>query len=127
MASATGGELRLLDRCIDAAARDAATVEAWRRQRRSLERLPAPLADALFRRLAARRVLFPSLLEVFKWSVEEVDLSGSLAVDAEWLSYLGSFRYLRVLKLADCKNVDNGAIWSLAGKMLKAEASSVVN
>ncbi|CAL4910851.1 unnamed protein product [Urochloa decumbens] len=114
-ASATGGEVRLVDRCIDAAARDAVTVEAWRRQRRSLERLPAPLADALFRRLAARRVLFPSLLEVFKWSVEEVDLSGSLAVDAEWLSYLGSFRYLRVLKLADCKNVDNGAVWSLAG------------
>ena len=56
---------------------------------------------------------------VFKWSVEEVDLSGSLAVDAEWLSYLGSFRYLKVLKLADCKNVDNGAIWSLAGEMLK--------
>jgi len=63
MAAATGGELRLVDRGIDEAARDAATVEAWRRQRRSLERLPAPLADALFRRLAARRVLFPSLLE----------------------------------------------------------------
>jgi hypothetical protein len=62
-ASATGGEVRLVDRCIDAAARDAVTVEAWRRQHRSLERLPAPLADALFRRLAARRVLFPSLLE----------------------------------------------------------------
>ncbi|KAF8725545.1 hypothetical protein HU200_020078 [Digitaria exilis] len=114
-ASATGGKVRLVDRCIDAAARDAATVEAWRRQRRSLERLPAPLADALFRRLAERRLLFPSLIEVFKCSVEEVDLSGFLAVDAEWLSYLGSFRYLRVLKLADCKNVDNGAVWPLSG------------
>ena len=61
--SATGGGARLVDRCIDAAARGPATVEAWRRQRRSLERLPAPLADALFRRLAARRLLFPSLLE----------------------------------------------------------------
>jgi hypothetical protein len=60
---------------------------------------------------------------VFKWSVEEVDLSGSLAVDAEWLSYLGSFRYLRVLKLSDCKNVDNGAIWSLAGNTLKLPCS----
>ncbi|WVZ97007.1 hypothetical protein U9M48_042574 [Paspalum notatum var. saurae] len=107
--------MRLVDLCIDAAARGAATVETWRRQRRSLERLPSPLADALFRRLAARRLLFPSLLEVFKWSVEEVDLSGSLAVDAEWLSYLGSFRYLRVLKLADCKNVNDNAIADLAG------------
>lgn len=104
-----------MDRCIDAAALGVATVEAWRRQRRSLERLPAPLADALFRRLAERRLLFPSLLEVFKWSVEEVDLSGSLAVDAEWLSYLGSFRYLRVLKLADCKKVTDYAVSDLAG------------
>ncbi|TVU16969.1 hypothetical protein EJB05_32973 [Eragrostis curvula] len=114
-ASATGGETRLVDRCIDAAARSAATVEVWRRQRRSLERLPAQLADALVRRLAARRLLFPSLLEVFQRSVEEVDLSGFVAVDAEWLAYLGSFRYLRVLKLADCKNVTNAAVWALSG------------
>jgi len=51
--------------------------------------------------------------------VEEVDLSGFLSVDSEWLAYLGSFRYLRVLKLADCKNVDNDAVWSLSGEMLK--------
>jgi hypothetical protein len=57
------GQTRLVDRCIDAAARGPATVEAWRRQRRSLERLPGPLADELLRRLAARRLLFPSLLE----------------------------------------------------------------
>ncbi|KAL6864888.1 hypothetical protein ACP4OV_016039 [Aristida adscensionis] len=109
------GEARLLDLCIDAAARGAATVEAWRRQRRSLERLPAPLADALLRRLAARRLLFPSLLEVFQRSVEEVDLRGHVAVDAEWLAYLGSFRYLRALNLADCKNVNNSAVWALSG------------
>ncbi|KAK3137269.1 hypothetical protein QOZ80_5BG0450120 [Eleusine coracana subsp. coracana] len=114
-ASATGGETRLLDRCIDVAARSAATVEVWRRQRRSLERLPAQLADALLRRLAARGLLFPSLLEVFQRSVEEVDLSGLAAVDAEWLAYLGSFRYLRVLKLADCKNITNPAVWALSG------------
>lgn len=60
---------------------------------------------------------------VFKCSVEEVDLSGFLAVDAEWLSYLGSFWYLRVLKLADCKNVDNGAVWPLSGKMLELPQS----
>ncbi|KAF0924626.1 hypothetical protein E2562_010229 [Oryza meyeriana var. granulata] len=108
-------EMRLVDRCIDAAARGAATVEAWRRQRRSLERLPAQLADALLRRLAARRLLFPSLLEVFQHSVEEIDLSGHIAINAEWLAYLGSFRYLRVLKLADCKNVNSSAVWALSG------------
>ncbi|BAS92802.1 uncharacterized LOC4338099 [Oryza sativa Japonica Group] len=110
-----GGETPLVDRCIDAAAGGAATVEAWRRQRRSLERLPAQLADALLRRLAARRLLFPSLLEVFQHSVEEIDLSGHIAVDAEWLAYLGAFRYLRVLKLADCKNVNSSAVWALSG------------
>ncbi|VAH82079.1 unnamed protein product [Triticum turgidum subsp. durum] len=57
------GEPRLVDRCIDAAARCRASVEAWRRQRRSLERLPGQLADALLSRLAARRLLSPSLLE----------------------------------------------------------------
>ena len=59
------------------------------------------------------------MCRVFGRSVEEVDLSGFLSVDSEWLAYLGSFRYLRVLKLADCKNVDNDAVWSLSGEMLK--------
>ncbi|XP_020165607.1 uncharacterized protein [Aegilops tauschii subsp. strangulata] len=120
-ASAGGaGEPRLVDRCIDAAARCRASVEAWRRQRRSLERLPGQLADALLSRLAARRLLFPSLLEVFQHSVQEIDFSGNIAVDAEWLAYLGSFRYLGILKLADCKKVDHSAIWALSGmSMLK--------
>ncbi|VAH65956.1 unnamed protein product [Triticum turgidum subsp. durum] len=114
------GEPRLVDRCIDAAARCRASVEAWRRQRRSLERLPGQVADALLSRLAARRLLFPSLLEVFQHSVQEVDFSGNIAVDAEWLAYLGSFRYLGILKLADCKKVDHAAIWPLSGmSMLK--------
>uniref|UniRef100_A0ACD5TKH1 Uncharacterized protein n=1 Tax=Avena sativa TaxID=4498 RepID=A0ACD5TKH1_AVESA len=106
---------RLVDRCIDAAARGPATVEAWRRQRRSLERLPGPLADELLRRLAARRLLFPSLLEVFRYSVEEIDFSGNITVDAEWVAYLGAFRYLKVLKMADCKNVNSAAVWALSG------------
>ncbi|KAL5202041.1 hypothetical protein ABZP36_012993 [Zizania latifolia] len=113
--SVGGSGKRLVDRCIDAAARGGASVESWRRQRRSLERLPAHLADALLRRLAEERLLFPSLLEVFQHSVEEIDLSGYIAVDAEWLAYLGSFRYLRVLKLADCKNVNSSAVWALSG------------
>ncbi|KAM3352738.1 hypothetical protein ACQJBY_024129 [Aegilops geniculata] len=116
----SAGEPRLVNRCIDAAARCRASVEAWRRQRRSLERLPGQLADALLSRLAARRLLFPSLLEVFQHSVQEIDFSGNIAVDAEWLAYLGSFRYLGILKLADCKKVDHAAIWPLSGmSMLK--------
>uniref|UniRef100_A0A453FZC8 Uncharacterized protein n=2 Tax=Aegilops tauschii subsp. strangulata TaxID=200361 RepID=A0A453FZC8_AEGTS len=50
----------------------------------------------------------------------EIDFSGNIAVDAEWLAYLGSFRYLGILKLADCKKVDHSAIWALSGmSMLK--------
>ncbi|VAH65958.1 unnamed protein product [Triticum turgidum subsp. durum] len=57
---------------------------------------------------------------VFQHSVQEVDFSGNIAVDAEWLAYLGSFRYLGILKLADCKKVDHAAIWPLSGmSMLK--------
>lgn len=66
----------------------------------------------------------PVMCRVFARSVEEVDLSGFLAVDAEWLAYLGSFRYLRMLKLADCKNVDNDAVWSLSGEIPKLTRSS---
>jgi len=47
--------------------------------------------------------------------VEEIDFSGNIAVDAEWLAYLGAFRYLRVLKMADCKNVNSAAVWALSG------------
>jgi hypothetical protein len=52
---------------------------------------------------------------VFRYSAEEIDLSGNTAVDAEWLAYLGAFRYLRVLKMADCKNVNSAAVWALSG------------
>jgi hypothetical protein len=56
-------ESDLVGLCIEAACRSEESVEKWRRQRRSLERLPSQLADALLRRLLARRLLFPSLLE----------------------------------------------------------------
>ena len=60
-----GGELEspLVRRCIEAATRSADAVEAWRRQRRTLERLPSQLAEALLHRLLSRRLLYPSLLE----------------------------------------------------------------
>lgn len=60
------------------------------------------------------------MCRVFQHSVEEIDLSGHIAVDAEWLAYLGAFRYLRVLKLADCKNVNSSAVWALSGTTLEA-------
>ncbi|KAF2313447.1 hypothetical protein GH714_011054 [Hevea brasiliensis] len=108
-------ETRLVRICIEAACETRESVEKWRRQRRTLERIPSPLADAMLRRLLHRRLLFPSLLEVFKQSVEVVDLRGENAVDAEWLAYLGAFRYLRSLNLADCRKINGSALWALTG------------
>lgn len=36
-------------------------------------------------------------------------------MDAEWMAYLGAFRYLRSLNVADCRRVTSSALWSLAG------------
>ena len=48
---------------IEATCENRESVEKWQRQRRSLERLPSHLADALLHRLIHHRLLFPSLLE----------------------------------------------------------------
>lgn len=53
----------LTNLCIECASSSKEIVETWRRQKRTLERLPSHLADALFRRLRHRRLLYPSLLE----------------------------------------------------------------
>ncbi|XP_010915656.1 uncharacterized protein [Elaeis guineensis] len=111
----SGGVGGLVGRCIEAASANKETVEKWRRQRRTLERLPAQLADALLRRLIRRRLLYPSLLEVFQQSVEEIDLKGESYVDAEWMAYLGAFRYLHSLNLADCRAINNSALWLVTG------------
>ncbi|KAL0331097.1 UNVERIFIED_CONTAM: hypothetical protein Sangu_1655200 [Sesamum angustifolium] len=58
-----------------AATESAAAVEKWRRQRRTLERMPSHLAEALLRTYFAAASFF-LLLEVFKYSVEEIDLRG---------------------------------------------------
>lgn len=63
---------RLAKMCIDTATHSSDAVEKWRMQRRSLQRLPSPLASALLHRLLRRRLLFPSLLEfvllpLFNW------------------------------------------------------------
>lgn len=100
---------------MEAACESRESVEKWRRQKRSLERLPSHLADALLRRLIHRRLLYPSLLEVFKLSVEEIDLRGENSVDAEWMAYLGAFRYLRSLNVADCHKVTSSALWAITG------------
>ncbi|XP_065858674.1 uncharacterized protein [Euphorbia lathyris] len=108
-------ESRLVRMCIEVACQSKETVEIWRRQRRILERIPSPLADAILRRLLERRLLFPSLLEVFKQNVETVDLRAENTVDAEWMVYLGAFRYLRSLNLADSPRITSSALWALTG------------
>ncbi|KAJ4956574.1 hypothetical protein NE237_013357 [Protea cynaroides] len=101
--------------CIEAATESGSSVEKWRRQRRTLERLPTQLAEALLRRLLHRRLLLPSLLEVFKHCIEEIDLKGESSVNAEWMAYLGAFRYLRALNLAECQRINNSALWAITG------------
>ncbi|KAK9072962.1 hypothetical protein SSX86_009398 [Deinandra increscens subsp. villosa] len=112
-----GGELQspLVRLCIEAATQSGDAVETWRRQRRTLERLPSQLAQALIHRLLCRRLLYPSLLEVFKYSIEKIDLSGESSVDAEWMAYLGAFHYLYSLNVSDCHRINSSALWALSG------------
>ncbi|KAL9274218.1 Receptor-like protein [Drosera capensis] len=108
-------ETSLVFLCIVAASQSRAAVDRWRRQHRSLERLPSHLAEALLHRLLRRRLLFPSLLELFKFNVEEVDLSGESFVDAEWIAYLGGFCNLRSLNLSGCQRITSSALWPITG------------
>ncbi|KAK4741241.1 hypothetical protein SAY87_024829 [Trapa incisa] len=108
-------ESQLVQLCIDSACSSRESIKRWRMQRRSLERLPPQLAGALVRRLIQRHLLSPSLLEVFKYCVEEMDLRDETYVDAEWMAYLGGFRYLRCLNIAGCQRITSSAIWPLSG------------
>lgn len=136
-------ESELAGFCIEAACESRESVDKWRMQSRSLDRLPSHLADSLLRRLIARRLLYPSLLElvlssspciwftlilivfffcffyvrvrVFKHSAEEVDVRGDNSVDAEWMAYLGAYRHLRYLNLSDCHRVSTSALWPITG------------
>ncbi|RAL50994.1 hypothetical protein DM860_005350 [Cuscuta australis] len=105
----------LVRMCIDAATEDRDAVEAWRRQRRTLERLPCDLANILLHRLLRRRLLFPSLLEVFNHCADEVNLKGNSRVDAEWMAYLGGFNYLHTLNLSYCRKISSSSIWPITG------------
>ncbi|EFJ07955.1 hypothetical protein SELMODRAFT_132548 [Selaginella moellendorffii] len=107
----------LVDLCLEAASRSADSVRSWRRQRRTLEILPAHLAESLLHQLLVKNLFSPPLLELFQLSVEELDLNGELSVDAEWMAYIGGFRHLRVLKVESCKALNNSAIWHLSGKL----------
>eukprot|EP01018_Ginkgo_biloba_P000478 Gb_25137 [translate_table: standard] len=132
-ASGDGENGRLVQMCIDAACKSKKAVEVWRRQKRTLERMPNHLAGPLFHCLLKRGLLTPPFLEcsfqanirdvflttrlyrVFQQSVEEVNLKGEISVGAEWIAYLGAYRHLRVLHLADCKAVNSSALWNLTG------------
>lgn len=101
--------------CIEAATEDHDAIEAWRRQRRTLERLPSHLANILLHHLLRRRLLFPSLLEVFKHCVDEVNMKGNGSVDAEWMAYIGGFSYLHTLDLSHCRKITSSSIWPITG------------
>jgi hypothetical protein len=58
---------------------------------------------------------FSIMCRVFQHTVEEINLSGESMVDGEWLAYLGAFRCLHSLKLADCRGVSSSSIWPLSG------------
>ncbi|XP_054776163.1 uncharacterized protein LOC129284655 isoform X2 [Prosopis cineraria] len=107
--------LDLVSLCMEAACESRESVDKWRRQRRRLDRLPSPLADALLRRLLSRHLLYPSLLEVFKHCAEEIDVRGEPSVDAEWIAYLGAFRQLRSLNVGGCRRITNSALWAITG------------
>ena len=47
--------------------------------------------------------------------MEKIDLGGENSVDAEWMAYLGAFRYLRSLNVADCHKVTSSALWPITG------------
>ncbi|KAJ0263400.1 Leucine-rich repeat [Hirschfeldia incana] len=101
--------------CLEEVCKSRDAVDRWRLQRRSLERLPSHLADALLRQLLLRRLLFPSLLEVFKHSVENIDLRGESSVNGEWMAYIGGFVNLFSLNLSDCPRINNSTIWPITG------------
>ncbi|XP_010541620.1 PREDICTED: toll-like receptor 13 [Tarenaya hassleriana] len=111
-------ESGLVSLCMEEACKSWEAIERWRRQRRSLEhleQLPPHLADSLLRRLLRRRLLFPSLLEVFKHCVENLDLRGESSIDAEWMAYIGAFVNLFSLNLSDCHRIHSSTLWPLTG------------
>lgn len=54
-------------------------------------------------------------VRAFKNCVECIDLSSQSLVDAEWLAYLGAFKYLCSLNVSDCHRITSSALWPLSG------------
>ncbi|KAH7288022.1 hypothetical protein KP509_31G008000 [Ceratopteris richardii] len=106
---------KLVEMCLNAACESKESVQTWRKQIRTLERLPAHLAHPLFHRLLHSGLLNPPLLEVFRYCIEEVVLSGDSSISAEWTVYFKSFKYLRILKAVSCKSLTNVALFHIAG------------
>ncbi|KAF4351071.1 hypothetical protein F8388_013176 [Cannabis sativa] len=106
---------QLVKLCIAAACESKHSVDQWQKQKRTLERLPSHLAEALLHSLLSRRLLYPSLLEIFKETVEKVDLRDHNYVDGEWMAYIGAFKNLSSLKVADCTKLNNSALWAISG------------
>ncbi|KAL6541315.1 hypothetical protein OROHE_011023 [Orobanche hederae] len=77
-------ESLLVRMCIEAATESADAVEKWRRQRRTLERMPSHLDDALLRSLLGRRLLFPSLLD---WGKDMVTCHHVPYIRSSWSLY----------------------------------------
>lgn len=109
------GLSRLVEMCLKAACESRESVQSWRRQKRTLKRLPSHLAHPLFHRLLQAGLLNAPLLELFQDSVEEVRVCDEASVDAEWTSYFRGFHCLRVLELANCRSISNFAIAQLKG------------
>ncbi|CAL8087321.1 unnamed protein product [Prunus armeniaca] len=61
---------------------------------------------------------------LFKHSVEELDLRGESSVDAEWIAYIGAFRYLRSLNLFDCRRLTTSALWPIASEAVRLLATA---
>lgn len=59
--------------------------------------------------------------------MEEVDLSGQNSVDAEWMAYIGAFRYLRSLNVSDCHKLTNSALWTITGIPMSESVGFIVN
>jgi hypothetical protein len=60
-------------------------------------------------------ITFLVVVRVFKHSAEEVDVKGDNSVDAEWMAYLGGFRHLRYLNIAECHRINSSALWPITG------------
>ncbi|KAK9094169.1 hypothetical protein Scep_025638 [Stephania cephalantha] len=105
----------LIGLCIDAATKNSESVEKWRRQRRTLERMPTHLGEVVLQRLLSRKLVYPSLLEIFQHCVGSINLRGENLVDAEWMAYLGAYRYLHSINVSGCRGINNSSLWALTG------------